>query len=111
MFHACPLFWKVVSCLKDKNLISYVKPGGFGRTLNSSVRSCEGAAVNGCREEEVTRLVINLAGRCTRSPRRTVRQPSADALASLLCLVIFITKMEHKDIYGSLFPPLNIKIK
>lgn len=42
-----------LSSLKDKNLVSYAKPGGFGGTLNSSVRSCEGAAVNGCREGEV----------------------------------------------------------
>lgn len=77
-----------MSCLKDKKPVSYVKPGGFGGTLNSSVRSREGAAVNGCREGEVTRLVINLAGWRTCSPR-TVRQPSADALACLFCLVMF----------------------
>ncbi len=50
-----PFSGKFPRCWKDKNLVSYVKPGAFGGALSLSVRSSEGAAVNGCREGEVTR--------------------------------------------------------
>lgn len=78
-----PFSGKFQDVEKTKTYVSYVKPGAFGGALSLSVRSSEGAAVNGCREGEVTRLVINPAGwrTCVTQDRKSDRQHSPDPLA------------------------------